>query len=99
MGIRDRHRELEAEDGRLRRQARGVATDFRLRFQFPSLDQESGEQWNRWSMQATPPDILITNYSMLNIMLMRSIEAVSYTHLRAHETVLDPVCRLLLDKK
>ena len=24
--------------------------------------------------------------------------AVSYTHLRAHETVLDPVCRLLLDK-
>ena len=24
--------------------------------------------------------------------------AVSYTHLRAHETVLDLVCRLLLDK-
>ena len=24
---------------------------------------------------------------------------VSYTHLRAHETVLDIVCRLLLDKK
>src|SRR5665811_2477951 len=24
---------------------------------------------------------------------------VSYTHLRAHETVLDPVCRLLLEKK
>ena len=27
------------------------------------------------------------------------IEAVSYTHLRAHETVLDIVCRLLLEKK
>ena len=26
-------------------------------------------------------------------------QAVSYTHLRAHETVLDLVCRLLLDKK
>ena len=25
-------------------------------------------------------------------------EAVSYTHLRAHETVLDLVCRLLLEK-
>ena len=25
--------------------------------------------------------------------------AVSYTHLRAHETVLEPVCRLLLEKK
>ena len=28
-----------------------------------------------------------------------SYEAVSYTHLRAHETVLDLVCRLLLEKK
>src|SRR5665811_12360 len=27
------------------------------------------------------------------------LEAVSYTHLRAHETVLDLVCRLLLEKK
>src|SRR5665811_2488995 len=26
-------------------------------------------------------------------------QAVSYTHLRAHETVLDLVCRLLLEKK
>ena len=28
-----------------------------------------------------------------------TLDAVSYTHLRAHETVLDPVCRLLLQKK
>ena len=28
-----------------------------------------------------------------------SLKAVSYTHLRAHETVLDLVCRLLLEKK
>ena len=27
------------------------------------------------------------------------LRAVSYTHLRAHETVLDLVCRLLLEKK
>src|SRR5664280_3472294 len=27
------------------------------------------------------------------------VTAVSYTHLRAHETVLDLVCRLLLEKK
>ena len=26
-------------------------------------------------------------------------KTVSYTHLRAHETVLDLVCRLLLEKK
>ena len=29
----------------------------------------------------------------------KSIMPVSYTHLRAHETVLDIVCRLLLEKK
>ena len=29
----------------------------------------------------------------------RCVAAVSYTHLRAHETVLDLVCRLLLEKK
>ena len=27
------------------------------------------------------------------------LKPVSYTHLRAHETVLDLVCRLLLEKK
>ena len=27
------------------------------------------------------------------------LASVSYTHLRAHETVLDLVCRLLLEKK
>ena len=27
------------------------------------------------------------------------VQSVSYTHLRAHETVLDLVCRLLLEKK
>jgi DEAD/DEAH box helicase domain-containing protein len=36
---------------------------------------ESGELWSRWDMQEAPPDLLITNYAMLNIMLMRSLEA------------------------
>ena len=31
--------------------------------------------------------------------LMEGRDPVSYTHLRAHETVLDIVCRLLLEKK
>ena len=31
--------------------------------------------------------------------LVGAVEPVSYTHLRAHETVLDLVCRLLLEKK
>ena len=29
----------------------------------------------------------------------KGLKAVSYTHLRAHETVLDLVCRLLLEQK
>lgn len=32
------------------------------------------EMRSRWDMQVAPPDILITNYSMLNIMLMRRDE-------------------------
>ena len=39
---------------------------------FPRLD--GGEMRSRWDMQESPPDILITNYSMLNIMMMRRIE-------------------------
>ncbi len=35
---------------------------------------EGSEMWSRWDMQSHPPDILITNYSMLNIMLMRGLE-------------------------
>jgi DEAD/DEAH box helicase domain-containing protein len=46
--------------------------DPEVRFHYP--DPDGGEMWSRWDMQATPPDILITNYSMLNIMLMRAIE-------------------------
>ena len=38
--------------------------------------------------------------TLLNVDWMRvPRDAVSYTHLRAHETVLDLVCRLLLEKK
>ncbi|MBR9803001.1 DEAD/DEAH box helicase, partial [bacterium] len=73
-----KRKELEREKSRLLRQARGVANDPQLRFQFPSLDEDSGEQWHRWSMQESPPDILITNYSMLNIMMMRSVEGTIF---------------------
>ena len=33
------------------------------------------------------------------LVLEIGVDPVSYTHLRAHETVLDLVCRLLLEKK
>lgn len=37
-------------------------------------DPAAGELVTRWDMVATPPDILVTNYSMLNAMLMRDLE-------------------------
>ncbi len=67
-------RQWNRERARLARQARSVAERLDLRYQFPSLDKDAAEQWDRWSMQSSPPDILVTNYSMLNIMLMRDIE-------------------------
>lgn len=36
---------------------------------------DSPEMLCRWDMQAAPPDILVTNYSMLEYMLVRPIEA------------------------
>jgi len=39
---------------------------------FPRVDNESSEMLHRWEMQRSPPDIFITNFSMLSIMLMRS---------------------------
>lgn len=43
-----------------------------VRFFFPRLD--GSEMRCRWDMKDAPPDILITNYSMLSIMLMRNID-------------------------
>ena len=42
-------------------------------FMFPSVD--GSELTNRWDMQADPPDILITNVSMLSAMLNREVES------------------------
>lgn len=44
-------------------------------YDLPNMDPDvNAEYWDRWTMQKIPPDILITNYSMLNIMLMRKHE-------------------------
>lgn len=50
------------------------------RFIFPSMD--GGEMLSRWDMQATPPDLLITNASMLGAMLSREVEESIFQHTR-----------------
>lgn len=37
-------------------------------------DPRQGEMLTRWEMIVDPPDIMVTNYSMLNVMLMRDRE-------------------------
>lgn len=62
---------LSQDDDRARRgEARKLDPELRYFMQ----DAAGAELWSRWDMQATPPDVLITNYSMLNIALMRSAE-------------------------
>lgn len=50
----------------------GISPPDKTRFIFPSLD--GGEVLSRWDMQVTPPDLLVTNASMLGAMLSREVE-------------------------
>lgn len=61
--------------------ARQPGVDPDARFLFPSVD--GGELPSRWDMQAHPPDILITNVSMLSAMLAREVEAPIFDATRA----------------
>jgi DEAD/DEAH box helicase domain-containing protein len=72
--------ELRSELARVFAMAAHVAGTEAERF-FPRFD--GGEMWSRWDMQEAPPDILVTNYSMLNIMLMRDVEAPIFDMTRA----------------
>jgi len=52
--------------------AEGREPPEQTRFIFPALD--GGEMVSRWDMHAAPPDILVTNASMLGAMLSREVE-------------------------
>ncbi|MYC30855.1 MAG: DEAD/DEAH box helicase, partial [Chloroflexi bacterium] len=67
--LRDRLRAMADESDAVRNDP-GLPPE--ARYYFPNVD--GGEMWSRWDMQETPPDIFITNYHMLNIMLMRQVE-------------------------
>lgn len=64
----------------IHQEAQAVAGHPAERF-FQRMD--GGEMWSRWDMQDTPPDIFITNYSMLNIMLMREVETSIFEQTRS----------------
>ena len=61
--------------------ADGKVEDPSIWWEFPN--PQSSEMITRWDMQAYPPDILITNTVMLNVMLMRDIEDTIFDATRA----------------
>ena len=72
--LRARLKEIANTSVRIRQQLlEDPNIDSEVLYHFQNID--GGEMWSRWDMQDTPPDILVTNYSMLNIMLMRRIES------------------------
>jgi len=66
-------------------------TDF-----FPRLD--GAEMRSRWDAQDAPPDILITNYSMLSIMLMREADQPIFAKTREWLRQDDAVFHLVIDE-
>ena len=78
--LRRRLRVMERDWGRATAAA-AARDDPRITSYFQ--DPSGSEMWSRWDMQESPPDILITNYSMLNIMLMRSVEEPIFDLTRA----------------
>ncbi len=71
--LRRRLREIAQESAAIANQFGHLPAEEREPlYYFPTMD--GGEMWSRWDMQETPPDVLITNYCMLNIMLMRALE-------------------------
>ena len=75
-----KRRLLREELNKLHQQARQIhaqtqkTNDDTIRYFFPLMESDTAEMWSRWDMQDYPPDILITNYAMLNIMLIRDLE-------------------------
>jgi len=71
--------EMEIASAEAREHGRRTG-DEDVQYFFPRLD--GAEMRCRWDMQDAPPDILITNYSMLSIMLMRDSDSAIFDKTR-----------------
>ena len=67
-----------------------------VRYFFPRLD--GAEMRSRWDMQDSPPDILITNFSMLSIMLMRDADSGIFDRTRRWLAQDGSVFHLIVDE-
>ena len=89
---------LREQLDKLRRQAEKVYDSDEERYFFPSTDVDTAEMWSRWDMQDHPPDILITNYSMLNIMLTRDLEQPIFEKTKEWLEKEDSIFHLVVDE-
>ena len=65
--------EVARDIRKIAEEAEKLQKEEKIRSQFQ--DPTCGEMLTRWDMISAPPDIMITNFSMLNVMLMRDYEA------------------------
>ena len=78
--LRDQLRVLDQLASRVLEELASGQLKEEARYFIAQLD--GGEMYSRWDMQDYPPDIMITNYSMLNIMLMRERDAPIFQRTR-----------------
>lgn len=71
----DDERKALMQDWKAAKEAAAKSGNTELLYHVTCMEDDSAEMWDRFSMQDNAPDILITNYSMLNIILMRNMEA------------------------
>jgi len=88
-------REIEGAAEAASRHARETG-EREVQYFFPRVD--GAEMRSRWDMQYHPPDILITNFSMLSIMLMREVDAPIFEKTREWLAMDGSVFHLVIDE-
>ena len=91
-------RNLRGRLDEFRKQYEKVRDFDEKRYFFPSTELDTSEMWSRWDMRDHPPDIFITNYSMLNIMLTRDLEQPIFEKTKEWLKKEDSVFHLIVDE-
>ena len=71
--VEEKRRQFDANLKELKNDWESLTPELQATGNWPDLG--GSEMLCRWDMQAAPPDILVTNYSMLEYMLLRPIES------------------------
>jgi len=76
--VKEKLRNIRDQQNKVSSYIKDKDKDVKEMYNFPIVDSSNGlnssEMHLRWDMQETPPDIFITNFSMLGIMMMRDLE-------------------------